>query len=63
MITLYSINFQIGQIGNSKPFSIKRTVVRVSKKNHQFFQFEISLQQAGKQKEIYFAASRIIQTY
>ena len=62
MITLYSINFQIGQIGNSKPFSIKRTVVRVSKKN-QFFQFEISLQQAGKQKEIYFAASRIIQTY
>ena len=29
MITLYSINFQIGQIGNSNPFSIKRTVVRV----------------------------------
>ena len=37
--------------GNSNPFSIKPTVVWVKiseKKNHQFFRFEISLQQASK---------------
>lgn len=52
-----SIDLQIRQIGNDKPFSIRSSVVRVkvSREKHQLFQFEIFLPQAIKQKKSYFA--------
>ena len=51
--------------GNSKPFSIKPTVVWVKiseKTKNQFFRFEISLQQASKYKKTYFVIGKILQT-
>ena len=52
-------------LGNNNPFSIKLTIVWVnfSEKNHQFFRFEISLQQTSKLKETYFAIIKIIQNF
>ena len=52
--------------GNNNPFSIKPTIVWVKiseKKKHQFFRFEISLQQARKEKETYFVIRKIIKNF
>ena len=75
---LYSFNFQTRQIPvinedsseNSDPFSVKPTVAKVKiskkkkkKKRSQFFQFEISVSQASKQKGTYFFTRKIFQNF
>ena len=51
--------------GSNNPFSIKPAAARlkISGKKHQFFQFEVSLPQAIKQKETYFGTRKILQNF
>ena len=52
--------------GNNNPFSIEPTVVWVKiseKKKLQFLWFEISLRQASKSKETYFAIRKVLKNF